>query len=137
MRMCDKTITVYNAQYDEETGYDTYHGTILSGVSWFGELAASVDKTGLNAASKYTVRIPTDAVVEGGKRYVSPKQYATSDPAQFFTLARGSIVVLGSCNLTNPRLPDLTRQSEEFFTVLGVTDSRNTVNAPHWKVVGA
>lgn len=137
MRLCNKTITVYNARCDEETGYDVYYGTVISGVSWFGELASSVDKSGLNAASKYTVRIPIDAVVDGGKTYVDPKRYADSDPSRVFTLARGSIIVFGSCQMENPRLSDFSKQGNEFFTVLGVTDSRGVVNAPHWKVVGA
>lgn len=137
MRLCNKTITVYNAKCDPDTGYDVYFGTVISGVSWFGELAASVDKTGMNAANKYTIRIPTDARIEGNKSYTDPIMYAASDPNQFFTLSRGSIVVLGQSDLKNPRPADLFKRFNEVFTILGVTDSRGIVNAPHWKVVGA
>ena len=35
MYKADVTVTLYNALYDEDAGYDTYKRTVLSGVSWF------------------------------------------------------------------------------------------------------
>lgn len=41
---------------------DVYCSTIISGVSWFSEIAASVEGAGgLKAANKFTIRVPMDA----------------------------------------------------------------------------
>ena len=86
MEMCDDVITVFNVQFDQEKDKDTYHGTIISGVSWFGDVAAVVDPaTGLKAASNVKIRIPIDADFSG-KSYVDPVSYETADAKSAFTL---------------------------------------------------
>lgn len=135
MRLCNETITVFNARFDPATDRDVYHGTVIKGVSWFGRNEASTDKTGLNASDSVTVRVPVGAEVEGGKSYIDYRQYPYADPSKTFTFNTGDIVVHAAVSDVDPRPATLLKQYEA-FTVLSATDNRRTVNAPHWKVVG-
>jgi len=74
LNLCNETITVFNAKHDAATDMDIYYPTVIVGVSWFCEIASTVDK-GLQAADKYTIRIPVDADF-GGKEYVDPLTWA-------------------------------------------------------------
>lgn len=136
MRLCNETITVFNSQFSPELDRDVYTGTVIAGVSWFCEIASAVIQSGLKSADKFTIRIPDNADF-GGKSYVDPVAYKTSDPATVFTLKNGDIIVKGAVETTGMTPAALQKQSVDFVTVLGVTDNRRAPNAPHWKVVGA
>lgn len=138
MKLCDETITLFNAKLDPVTGYDVYTGTVIHGVSWHSETASAVDTSGggLKAADKITVRIPNDAEFSG-KVYVDPITYATCNPANCYTFQSGDIIVKGEIHPNNPKPADLQKQYAEVFTVLGLTNNQRTTHAPHWRVVGA
>lgn len=136
MKLCNETITVFNKRQDAETGYDVYIPTVISGVSWFCEIASSVDSSGLKAANKFTIRIPVDADF-GGKAYVVPAEYSGADPDEAFTLANGDIIVKAAITDPERKPADLQEEFGEVVTILGVTDNRRAPNAMHWKVVGA
>lgn len=134
MKECHETITVFNARLDDDNGYDIYVPTVISGVSWYCEIASSVDHSGLKAANKFTLRIPVDADFSG-KSYVSPADYARSDPESCFTLNQGDIIVHGEeREALSPA--ELKEKYGEVVKILGVTDSCRRPNAQHWKVVG-
>lgn len=135
MKLCNETITVFNAFYDEEQWFDLYKPTVIRGVSWYCEIASTVDATGLKAANKFTIRIPTDAYFSD-KTYVTPLEYASGDPDSVFTLKQGDIIIQGreTASLTPAQLKE---KYGEIVTILGVTDNRRCPNAKHWKVVGA
>lgn len=136
MRLCNETITVFNAMLDEDSGMDAYFPTVIAGVSWHCEIASTVDSSGLKAANKFTIRIPEDADC-GGKTYAAPAAYAGGDPKTTFTLKSGDIIVKGAVTQEGLRPADLKRICGEVVTVLGVTDNRRGQFARHWKVVGA
>ena len=135
MKLCDETITVVNAKIDPATRKDVYRATVINGASWHCSIESTVD-TGLKAANKFTVRIPTTADF-GGKAYASPLDYANAeDVTGLFTLKNGDIVVHGAVEGDNLKPAELHKQYEA-FTVLGVTEDRRAkTRAPHWKVVG-
>lgn len=135
MNLCNDTITVFNARMDEANGYDVYFPTVITGVSWYGEIQSTVDSTGLKAANKYTVRIPTDADFSG-KAYADPAAYAGGDPAYLFTLQSGDIIVKGAHNENGLSVRDIEALGEN-VKVLGVSDNRRASHGKHWKVVGA
>lgn len=135
MKLCNETITVFNKRQAQDTGYDVYIPTVITGVSWFCEIASTVDASGLKAANKFTIRVPTDADFSG-KSYVTPVEYATSDEKTSFTLGNGDIIVKAAITDTDLKPSDLQQRYGEVVTILGVTDNRRTKNAPHWKVVG-
>lgn len=135
MRLCTDTITVFNARYDAGNDCDIYVPTVISGVSWYDEIASNVDSSGLKAADKYIIRIPTDAEFNG-KAYADPVDYARGDPDKLFTLKSGDIVVKGAVSVVDPRPAVLQKAFAEVATVLAVTDNRRAPHAPHWKVVG-
>lgn len=134
MKLCNETITVFNARYDADTGYDVYVPTVITGTSWYCEIASNVDSSGLKAANKFTVRIPADADFSG-KEYADPITYRETGSDSLFTLANGDIVVKGSVN-EEGLLPKQMQERYESFTILGVSDDRRA-RAPHWKVVGS
>ena len=71
MQLCNDTITLYNRRFDPDEDCDVYERTVIRGVHWFNSEATTVDSTGLKAANKVTIRIPTDADF-GGKAYLPP-----------------------------------------------------------------
>lgn len=135
MKLCTETITVFNARLDDEKGYDVYIPTVIRGVSWFCEIASTVDSSGLKAANKFTIRIPEDANFSD-KTYAAPVAYAGGDPDNLFTLRQGDIIVHGEeTEVSTPT--QLMEKYGEIVTILGVTDDRRVPNAKHWKVIGA
>ena len=134
MKLCNETITVFNAKQNTETDKDDYIATVINGASWFCEIVSAVDN-GLKAANKFTIRIPENADF-GGKTYVSPLDYASAgDVSNIFTLKSGDIIVHGAVSEADLR-PAFIHKNYEAFTILGVTDNRRAPNGPHWKVVG-
>lgn len=137
MKLCNETITIYNAKLNQETGDDVYYRTVISGVSWFCEIASNVDNKGLTAANKIVIRIPVDADC-GGKSYIPKLAFEQSDsPDSYFTLGEGDIIVHGIAAEHTPRPAELHEKYSEVVTILGVTDNRRGQHGKHWKVVGA
>ena len=137
MKLCNDTITIFNARLDQAAGYDVYYPTVISGVSWYLHTITTVDGSGLRAANQFTVRIPVDADFSG-KKYVSPKEFAAcDDPGAVFTLKAGDIIVHGAVTeATGLRPAELQKRFDEMVTVLAVTDNRRAPHGKHWKVVG-
>lgn len=136
MKLCNETITVFNAKQDPSTGDDVYLKSIIIGASWFGEIVSNVDSSGLKVANKFTVRIPVNADFRG-KTYLDPKEFERTGTDQNFTLQSGDIIVRGAVIPDGLRPADLQAQYSDVFTVLSVTDDRRAPNAKHWKVVGS
>lgn len=61
MKLCNDTITVFNAKLDQTLDATVYVPTVIHGVSWYGGEKSTVDANGLKAASQYTIRIPLKA----------------------------------------------------------------------------
>lgn len=134
MKLCDETITVFNARIENHE--HMFYPTVIEGVSWYGDVATVVGDKGLNAASRFTVRIPVDADF-GGKEYVDSKTYKTAASVDgVFTIANGDIIVKASVAVAPMRPAELKDAFADYLTVLGVTDNRRAPNAPHFKVVG-
>ena len=137
MKLCNETITVFNKRVDTDNGWYIYIPTVISGVSWYFELASAVDGNGLHAANQFTIRIPIDANF-GGKAYVDPTTYENEAiTAGTFTLAQGDIIVKAAITDETITPAQLKEQYSDFCTILGVTDNRRAPNAPHFKVVGS
>ncbi len=136
MKRCDETVTIFNKRLEKDTGFDVYVPTVIRGVSWFCEIASTVDDAGLKAANRFTIRIPLNADFSG-KRYVPVNEYlAGNDTQDLFTLANGDIIVKGAVTESGLKPADLQTRFGEIVTILGVTDNHGARNAPHWKVVG-
>lgn len=150
MKLCNDTITVFNARVDPEAGGNVWTATVIDGASWYMTDASTVDasKGGLVAANKATIRIPEDADASG-KAYTDPVSYkAATSVSGLWTLQNGDIIVKGSVpasetvtnNGVNSTVPinwtpaALKKAYAECVTVLGVTDNRRAPNAPHWRV---
>ena len=136
MKLCNETVTIFNKRVDSTTGAYMYYPTVISGVSWFCEIASVVDGTGIHAANRYTIRIPIDANFRNAK-YVDAIAYREADDVDgLFTLAQGDVIVRAAVEL-NMSLAQLQSNYAECCTILGVTDNRRAPNAPHFKVVGS
>ena len=122
MKLCNDTITVFNARVDPDAGGNVWTPTVITGASWYMTDASTVDasKGGLVAASKVIARIPEDAAPEG------------------FGLKAGDIIVKGDASATESPAPAKLKKAwgADCMTVLGVTDNRRAPKAPHWRVTG-
>lgn len=136
MRLCNDTITVFNAKFDRDAGDDVYIPTVISGVSWYLNTITTVENGGLRAANQFTLRIPVDAD-SLGKVYVTPKEFADAeDGAEVFTLKAGDIIVHEAITDTGLRPKEIQERCSEMVTILAVTDNRRAPRGKHWKVVG-
>ncbi|MEG2020806.1 MAG: DUF6751 family protein [Oscillospiraceae bacterium] len=107
-------ITLYHKSYSEKARTDIWQHTQFMCVSFHGKQAVSVEKSGLNAANVYTVRIYTKQALE---------------------IANGDIIVRG---LFADESPDLARKkARESFVVTAVIDNRRGSKAvQHFRIEG-
>ena len=121
MKLCNDTITVFNARVDPDVGGDVWTPTVLTDCSWYATDASTVDASrgGLVAANKVTVRIPAEIVPEG------------------FGLKNGDIIVKGDAGAVEDPTPAKLKKlyGTGCMTVLSVTDNRRAPCAPHRSVV--
>ena len=122
MKLCNDTITVFNARVDQDVGGNVWAPTVIDGASWYMTDASTIDasKGGLVAAGKVIVRIPAEVAPKG------------------FGLKAGDIIVKGDAGDTQNPTPANLKQAwgADCMTVLGITDNRRAPNAPHWRVTG-
>lgn len=138
MKLCNDTITVFNARVDPDEGGNVWVPTVITGVSWYATDAATVDasKGGLVAANKATIRIPLGADT-GGSAYTDPVSYANAeDVSARWTLKGGDIVVKAAVEGDNWTPAKLKAAYADCAVILGVTDNRRAPNAPHWRITG-
>jgi len=144
VKLCNDTITVFNARVDPDEGGNVWLPTVITGASWFATDTSTVDesKGGLVAANKATIRIPVEADT-GGKVYADPVRYAgAEDASKLWTLKGGDIVVKAAVTGEGWTPAKLKAAYADCVTVLGVTDnrrpkgiaSRRAPGAPHWRV---
>lgn len=135
MKLCDTVITVFNAKFDPEKDCDVYHGTVLSGVSWYEQSISNVTTEGLKAANRVTVRIPEHVL---SAKYVNPLYYANApDVTGLCTLQKGDVIVKGALEASDMTPARLHAEYKDAMTVLGVTDNTHAPRGKHWKVTGA
>lgn len=136
MQQCTETITVLNRRYNSETGRDEWIPTVISGVSWFSQIKATITQAGLKDAKTATVRIPVNADT-GDRSYLTPAAYKAAESASgAFTLARGDVIVRGDASdCTTPA--EAQAAHEDCVTILGVTDNTRRPRGAHRKVVCA
>ena len=136
MKLCNDTITVFNARVYPKVGGNVWIPTVISGASWYLTDAATVDasKGGLVAANKAIIRIPVDADF-GGKAYADPVGYASAeDVSGLWTLKGGDIIVRAALEGTDWTPAELKATCADCVTVLGVTDNRRAPNGKHWRI---
>lgn len=66
MQLADKTVTLYRAAYDPESGTDEWTGTVLHNVSVHAESGVNITTDGLTAAEYAVMRIPYKQDVRNG-----------------------------------------------------------------------
>lgn len=131
MKLCNDTVTLFNARLDKELDCTVYDKTVLTGVSWYGTVKSTVSDKELQTANMYTIRIPAD-VGSGGKSYTEPEGHTSADS---WTLNEGDVIVHGASALEDPTYAEIFKAHKGAVTILGVTDNRRAPNAPHWRVV--
>lgn len=136
MKLCNDTITVFNARVDPDVGGNVWIPTVIAGAGWYLTDASTVDasKGGLVAANKATIRIPVDADT-GGKAYADSVSYANAeDVSGLWTLKGGDIVVKAAVEGSDWTPARLKAAYAECVTVLAVTDNRRAPNGKHWRI---
>ncbi len=138
MKLCEDTLTLFNARLDKAQDTTVYEKTVISGISWYSTVKTVVGDTGLKSANQFTIRIPLDADFSG-KAYCDPVSYTGADDVSgLFTFKQGDVIVKGAVpdTITTPAQAHKA-YPDTAFTIQGVTDNRRALNAKHWRVVGA
>jgi len=137
MRLCDGTVTLYNARVDGALRREVYAPTVLRGVSWLVRDAARPGGSGMEGARRHLLRVPAD-VDAGGSAYVSPGEYRRAgDAAGRWTLAPGDVIVAGEPSIDDPTPARLRALGVPCALVTAVTDNRRGLAAGrHWRVEG-
>ena len=138
MKLCNGTVTVYNARVDPDQRMEVYTPTVLTGVSWHCETVSTVVDSGLKAANRFVLRIPADVRAEG-KAFAEPGDYrAAGDAGGSWTLQKGDVIVKGAwTDILSPAQLRERFGTDRVMTVMGVTDDRGRPRGRHWRVVGA
>lgn len=89
---CTETVTITHFSLDPQSGADTQAETVLTGVSWYGQVKAAAGAGGLTACTVYKIRIP--AALCGG--YTPPEAFSDAG----WTLCPGDKVRHGSTQAT-------------------------------------
>lgn len=138
MKLCNDTLTLFNARYDKTQDCTVWEKTVITGISWYSTIKTTVGDTGIKSANAFIIRIPLDADFDD-KAYTDPASYTGAESVSgLFTLKQGDVIVKGSVpdTITTPAQAHKA-YPDTAFTIQGVTDNRRALNAKHWKVVGA
>lgn len=105
-------ITIYNREYDQKTGHDTWTRVYVPEAWWYKNEKASITTDGLKSADVYTIRIPDTSIV----------------------LKKDDYVVRGNCCVDMRTVKDLEGLEKTRITSVNY----NTFGGnPHIKVMGA
>lgn len=115
----DETITVYNAVYDPETGFDNYSKTVISGCSWHTQHITGQNGAGFQRENVHKIRVPVDAV--SSKEYVPRVEF--KNPATQYTFKAGDRIVKG-VGIDINRLDELEGEYNDICTIAVVHDNR-------------
>lgn len=127
MKLCNDTVTLFNARVDPVSGGKLYAATVIRGVRWHGGRAAAQDARGGSVARcRAVVRVPAEADT-GGSRYVGPEEYRqASDVSGLYTLACGDLICRGEAEAPTGAC----------LALCDITDNRSAPRGAHWKLVG-
>ena len=132
-------ITIYNVWWDPLTRSNKYNRTQIEGVHWYTDQKTNVEDKGLVSADLYKIRIPADAVVQDGRKYIDAMKYRilTADEVYgYWTINNGDLFVRGIIYDEIEKLSDLTLKYTNVCRVNSFSDNRQGLN-PHIRVGGA
>ena len=72
--MTNSDVTIFNLRIGSDRR-EKFYATRILGVSWYRTEGQSVSDNDRKAVTKCVVRIPFNAVTEGGKQYISEEEY--------------------------------------------------------------
>ena len=105
-------ITIYNREYDSESGFDTWKRVYVPEAWWYKNEKSSITTEGLKQADAYTIRIPDTSIV----------------------LRKDDYIVKGNCDVVMETVKDLDGLEKTRITSVNY----NTFGGnPHIKAVGA
>lgn len=105
-------ITIYNREYDSESGFDTWKRVYVPAAWWYENEKSSITTEGLKQADVYTIRIPDTSIA----------------------LKKDDYIVKGNCDVVMQTVKDLEGLEKTMITSVNY----NTFGGnPHIKVVGA
>ena len=127
-------ITIYNRQCDKQSGFDTWHRTVIRGVHLYVNHKVALGDGGVNNADLYKIRIPEDA--ENTDLYLPPDKYVLCpDPGNHWTIQNEDHIVIGECLQDIEKPSDLKKVSQRHCKITSWSDNRFG-GLPHWKIEG-
>lgn len=153
-------VTIFNLRVGADRR-EKLCATRILGVSWYRTEGQSVSDNNRKAATKCVVRIPFNAITEGGKQYISEEEYkklSDEEAERYWTIQKGAYIVRGQYVVagqwlfdtfsfrqgiilkdTIEELAKLRQHDEDFVTVTEYADNtiRGTDRTKHWRIGGA
>lgn len=91
-------MTIYNYWYNPEEKAWEYRRTQIEGVYWYADQKVAVTDKGVVSGDIYKIRIPQDAIVEDGRRYLAAELYhnlSIENVDRYWTINKEDLFVKG------------------------------------------
>lgn len=153
-------ITIFNLRVGSDRR-EKFFATKISGVFWYDTKGMSPSGNDRSKSEQYIIRIPVDAVVEGGRTYISEEKYkklSDEEAERHWTIQKGAYVAKEQYEdagkwkfdpfsfrngvITEVSLEDLKSLralNEDFATITEYADNtvRGTKVTQHWRIGGS
>lgn len=158
--MTNSDVTIFNLRIESDRR-EKFYATRILGVSWYRTEGQSVSDNDRKAVTKCVVRIPFNAVTEGGKQYISEEEYkklSDEEAERYWTIQKNAYIMQGeyvtaeqwkfdtfsfrSGVILKEAIEDLAKlrkYDESFITITEYADNtvRGTDRTKHWRIGGA
>lgn len=91
-------MTIYNYWYNPKTKEWEYRRTQIEAVHWYTDQKVAVTDKGIVSGDIYKIRIPNDALIEDGRRYLAAEQYhnlSIENVGRYWTIDKEDLFVKG------------------------------------------
>ena len=137
--MTNSDVTIFNLRIGADRR-EKFYATRILGVSWYRTEGQSVSDNNRKAATKCVVRIPFNAITEGGKQYISEEEYkklSDEEAERYWTIQKNAYIMRGTYEGEIPDNP--LKSIENLVTITEFADNtiRGTNRTKHWRIGGA
>lgn len=136
-------ITIFNSRTDKSSRREVFDPVFIPGVSYYCSNSSSGSQGEKKEVIKYKIRIPVSADIK--KTYICESEYkklADDKRKDFWTIQKGSIIILGKYNGASDQeiaFTDIKALGVDTITVVEYADNtiRGSDRVKHWRIGGA
>ena len=150
-----RDIILLNKQLDKASRRDVYIATQISGVSVYDKRQSSKDGGFHSPSETFKIRIPIDAVTQGGRDYLPETHYDTAEDVEgFWTIHTEDLIIVCASEFENVHtsvfetdavtaeqaeaMAKLVGFQKELIHVVDYSDNtlRGSAAVKHWRIGG-